>query len=218
MIIIRGDHYNETLLKKVNINYAKKVLILSDQSLSDSGVGVDSLTVLTAMTIRSISLNVSITAELTDIKFEKYLHNAHVDEIIYTNEYSNSLLATSLHQVGLTKIINDLLIKHQTAHMTTEYIPVQYHLKKYKELKEFYQSRDGTLVIGLLENVGNLNERKQEAIRTAQKTADVTLLINNLKNAKNIENNQSHLLPDDDYAIPANSLAILIKKNELNHQ
>lgn len=63
-----------------------------------------------------------------------------------------------------------------------------------------------------VEDVGNLLERKKEAIRTAQKTADVTILINNLKYAKNIENNRSNLLPQDDYIIPGNSMAVVMKK------
>lgn len=214
IVIVRGDHYNETLLRKTNIGVAKKVLVLSDETSTDSSVGIDSVTVLTAMTVRSISMNVSITAELTDVKFEKHFRNAYVDEIIYKNEYSVSLMANSLQQVGLTKIINDLLINHQTATLLTKHIPEKYYGKEFKVLKSFYSQNEGLLLIGLLENVGNLLERKKEAIRSAQKTADVSLLVSNLKTAKGIENNRSNLLPANNYIIPHNSLAIVIEKTE----
>ncbi len=212
--IIRGDQYNENLLRKARIDTAAKVLILSDESNTDSVVGVDSLAVLTAMTVRAISVNVAISAELTDIKFEKYLHAAYVDEIIYTNEYSSALLSYSLQQVGLTKVVNDMLIQHHSAYLRTEKIPQEYYNKEYKALKNYF-AEENILVIGLLENIGNLVERKKEAIRTAQKTADVNVLVSNLKAAKKIENNQSHLIPQDDYIVPTNSLAIVISKKRV---
>lgn len=210
--ILRGDHYNENLLRKSNVEYAAKVLILADERHPEGSVGVDSLTVLTAMTIRSISANVTISAELTDVKFEKYLHTAHVDEIIYTNEYSNSLMASSLLQVGITKVVNDLLIQHKSACLETRRIPEEYFERDFKSLKEFFNRQKELLIVGLLENVGGFLERKKEAIRSAQKTADVKALVNNLKIAKSLENNQSHLLPEDDYLVPNNSLAIVIVK------
>lgn len=149
-IIIRGDHYNETMLRKANIAQAQKVIILSDESNPDSNVGVDSLTVLTAMTIRSISGNVSIAAELAEIKFEKYLKTAHVDEIIYKNEYSGALLANSLQQIGLTKVINDLLVVHNSASLVTVEIPTEYQGRKFVELRDFFQKEQDCLAIGLL--------------------------------------------------------------------
>lgn len=211
--IIRGVQYNETLLRKIRIGEACKALVLADESNPDSSVGVDSLTVLTAMTIRSISINIPIIAELIDIKFEKYLKAASVDEIIYTSEYSDALLANSLQQIGLTKAINDLLVKHQTGILTT--VPVPNHLAgaNFKDVKDYFLKTEKSLAIGLLENVGNLLERKKEAIRTAQKTASIKSLIDNLKVAKSIENNRSHLLPDEEYIVPDNSMAILITKN-----
>lgn len=210
--ILRGDHYNETLLRKSNVQNAAKVLILADESHPESIAGVDSLTVLTAMTVRAISVNVAISAELIDIKFEKHLKNIHVDEIIYTNEYSSSLMATSLQFIGLTKIINDLLIQHGTAYLSTEKIPKEFVEQEYRLLKDHYFRQDNALLIGLLENVGSFLERKKEAIRAAQKTADVKTLVDNLKTAKNLENNQSNILPKDSYIVPGNSLAIVIRK------
>jgi voltage-gated potassium channel len=211
--IIRGDHYNENLLRKANIENAAKVLILSSEEENEACVGGDSMTVLTAMTVRSISVNVTISAELMDVKFEKHLKTAHVDEIVYTTEYSSALMANSLQHIGLTKVINDLLIHHnREAYLKTEKIPEEYCEREFKTLKEYFLIQDGSVLIGLLENVGSLSERKKEAIRVAQKTADVDILVNNLKSAKSLENNQSNLLPEDDYIIPSNSLAIVIWK------
>lgn len=216
VIVIRGSHYNENLLKKINARKAKKVLILADETGRSSNVGIDSLTVLAAMTVREINKYIPITAELTDIRFEKYLKTAHIDEIIYNNEYSMSLIAGSIIQVGLTKVINDLLVKHNTGSLQTLPIPADLFEKSFVELKNHFKQSKDALVVGLIENAGNLLERKQEAIRSAQKTADVSLLVKNLKTAKQVENNLTHFLPGNDYTIPHNSLAIVIQKENRN--
>lgn len=210
VFFVRGNHYQEATLKKANISNAKKIFILADERNDDSIIGADSLIVLTAMTIRAITSSVPIVAELTDKKFEKYLDNAQVDEIIYSNEYSSALLASSLQQVGLTKAVNDLLVSHKTGKLLIADIPSNLTQATFKTLQEHFLHKEGSIVIGVLENVGNLLNRKQEAIRLAQKTASVRALIENLNAAKNIENNRPYILPDDNYIIPENSLVIMI--------
>ncbi len=214
IIILRGEHYNETLLKKANIQKANKVLILADESTPSSPTEVDSKSVMTAMTIYSISNNIKVSAELLDIKFEKYLKSAHVEEIIYTNEYNKVLIANSFTQIGITKIINNLLNANMPGYIATEKIPHSYVGKCFSDLRNYFKDHKNSILIGLLENVGGYIQRKKEAIREAQKTADVKKLINNLKAAKNMENNLPNINPDDSYIIPFNSMAVLIEREK----
>ncbi len=213
--IIRGEHYNETLLRKANVQKAAKVLILSDESVKASQTEVDSKTVMAAMTLNAISMNIKICAELLDVQFEKYLKSAHVEEIIYTNEYNKVLIANAVTQVGITKIINNLLNVHLPGFIATEKIPNKYIGKNFLELKEYFKKTKNSILIGLLENVGSYLERKNEAVREAQKTADVVKLIDNLKVAKKMENNLPNINPDDNYIIPPNSMAVLIAREKL---
>ena len=110
--IVRGEAYNETLLKQSNILKAKKVIILADESSGATQTEIDAKTVMAAMTVRAISKNVFVCAELLDMKFEKYLQSAHIEDIIYSNEYSILLITNSFTQVGVTKIVNELLDVH----------------------------------------------------------------------------------------------------------
>ncbi len=213
LFIIRGNHYSETLLRKACVDKARKIVILADERNDDSIIGTDSSTFLTAMTIRSISATVTITAELADVTFEKYLFNADVDEIVYSNEYSSALLASSLQHIGIAKTINDLLVSHISGRLLIVPIPDKLYQKTFKNLQDYFVKENGSMVIGVLENVGNLLDRKSEAIRLAQKTASVSDLVENLKAAKNIENNKSYILPEDNFIISNNTMAILIKKN-----
>jgi voltage-gated potassium channel len=209
--ILRGEHYNEALLRKANVAGALQVFILADESSpAASRTETDSKTVMAAMTIRSLSRDVRVCAELLDVKFEKYLRSTHVDDIIYTSEYTKALIANSFTQQGFAKVVNDLLSAHTSAFITTENIPRGYVGKPFADLRAHYQQASRAILIGLVENVGSYFERKQEALRDAQKTADVGRLVENLKNAKRLENNQPHINPADGYPVPANSLAVLV--------
>ena len=212
--ILRGDYYNEALLKKANVQRASRVVILSDESSSSTPSEADSKTVMAAMAINSISNSIKVSAEIMDKKFEKYLKSAHVEEIIYTNEYNKVLIANSLTQVGITKIINNLLNAQLPGFITTAKIPSSYIGQNFAELRNYYKEKTKALLIGLLENVGSYIERKKEAIREAQKTADISKLISNLNSAKKMENYLPNINPADNYAVPYNSLAVLIEREK----
>jgi voltage-gated potassium channel len=166
------------------------------------------------MTINSISSNIKICAELMDIKFEKYLKSAHVEEIIYTNEYNKVLVANSFTQVGITKIINNLLNASVPGFITTKKIPAALVGRSFGDLRNHFKDKSNSLLIGLLENVGSYIQRKSEAIRQAQKTADISKLISNLNAAKKMENNLPNINPDDSYMVPYNSMAVLIERDK----
>jgi len=211
--ILRGEHYNENLLRKANIAAASEVFILADESSdSVSATEADSKTVMTAMTIRTISRDVHICAELLDAKFESYLKSAHVGDIIYTREYSKVLIASGFSQMGIAKVVNDLLNTHTEAFFATERIPESFIGKPYGELREYFRKERKDNLIGIIENVGSFFERKQDALREAQKTADVSKLIENLKKAKRLENNLPNLNPEDSFVVPDHSMAVLISR------
>jgi voltage-gated potassium channel len=68
------------------------------------------------------------------------------------------------------------------------------------------------LLLGILENTGSPRGMKLEALREAQKTSDVSLLVNNLQKAKGLEVNKPVFLPADDYIIQPHSKAIVLEK------
>jgi voltage-gated potassium channel len=209
--IIRGEHYSDTLLKKAKVDTCAKVVIIADESNpTASRTEVDSKTIMTAMTIRTLSKTVRICAELLDVKFERYMQNAYVDELIYTNEYSQSLVASSFTHIGLTKVINDILDVNTSSYISTENIPDKYLGKPFFDLRNFYREKHNYLLIGLVENVGSYYELKDEALRDAQKTADIEKLILNLKEAKKMENNLPNINPDDKYIVPQHSVAVVV--------
>ncbi len=212
VVILRGEHYQEALLRKANVAGAAQVFLLADESSpAASQTETDSKTVLAAMAVRALSRDVRICAELLDVKFERYLRAAHVEDIIYTSEYSKYLIANSFSQFGVAKVVNDLLSAHTPACITTEKVPGGFIGKTFADLREHYRRESRSILIGLVENVGSFFELKQEAVREAQKTADIVKLVENLQTAKRLENNRPHLNPEDGYPVPRHALAVLVR-------
>lgn len=208
---IRGDYTNESILAKANLDNARTALILSDSTGGTSSQEIDSRVVMTAITIESLTKNVYVIAELMDNKFEKYLKMSHVDEVILTNQYNRILLANSSAASGISHIVTNLISVDAANNLTTEYFPDDFISKSYKELFTFF-TKKGSLLIGLLENTGNIYMRKKEALKEAQKTPDISKLVGSLQEVKKIEANSPVLNPPNEYKIPPHSKAILIPR------
>ncbi len=68
-----------------------------------------------------------------------------------------------------------------------------------------------TILIGVLENTGNIFQRKREALQEAQKTPDISRLVSNLQEVKELRGNLPVFNPEPDYEIKSFSRAILIQ-------
>lgn len=210
---VRGDYFAETSLLRANVKAAKKVLILADTLESSAPSEVDSKTVMTVLTVKALSKDVYVCAEILDKKYESYLRHAQCDEILFSREFSRRVLANTSATNGMSHIIYELLSQEKSrSRIVTRPIPAEYIGKPYGEFKRSFQGDPQKILIGILENTGSPNRIKMESLREAQKTSDVSQLIINLQKVKELEVNRPYLLPDDNYTIQKHSLAILLER------
>ena len=207
---LHGDNVDERVLNRANVSQAKKVLVLSDRLIKGSIQEVDSRTVMTVITIKALSKMVYVAAELLDSKFERYLMSANCDEIILTSEYNRSLIANASAGSGISHIVSELLNVNADVTINTFEIPENYIGKNFNELFDHYLKKDQSILIGILENTGNFYTRKREAIRDAQKTPDISKLVDNLRVVKTLIANNPIINPKPDYVIKNYSRSILI--------
>jgi len=214
---IKGDYIDEKVLKRANIKNATTCLILADASRKFSVQEVDSRTVMTVITIDSMNKNIYTCAELIDEKFERYLGFAHCDEIILTREYSRALIANAASASGISHVAASLL-NPRVGNLDTEDFPDEFVGKPFIELQNYFKDMYGDIVIGLLENTGKIYNRKREALAEAQKTPDISKLVDKLQNVKKIISNNPVLNPGDDYVIKKNSKAVVVKGQNIKNQ
>jgi voltage-gated potassium channel len=208
---IHGDYIDERVLNRANLKEAARVIVFADRLVQGSIQEVDSRTVMTIITIKSLSKTVYTCAELLDEKFERYLRFSNCDEIILTSEYSRSILANASAGSGISQVISELLNVNADVSITTQEIPAKFIGKSFGELFNYYLDRNRTILIGILENTGNFYSRKTQAIQEAQKTPDISKLVDNLKVVKQLVANMPIINPATDYTLGRYSRAILIE-------
>ena len=210
---VKGDYFSEPPLIRANVKDAKKVLVMADTLESTAASEVDSKTVITVLTIRGMARDVYICVELLDQKYGHYLKQAMCDEIILIRDYGRLLLANSSTKNGISHIFHSLLHREVGgARINTCEIPREYVGRPYSDLKAFIDSTSEQITLGLLENTGSPNMMKMEALREAQKTSDISRLVTNLTEVKNLEVNRPVLRPDDDYVVPGHAMGIVLER------
>lgn len=210
MQYVSGDYADEAVLKRAKIEDAERALVICDRSKKYSDLEIDSRTVLAVLTMENINPGIYIAAELIDVKFQKHLEMAHCDEIILTQDYEHSLLATASSGRGYSNVIRTLIGDDAESGILIEDIPAAWIGKTYIEYKRSLGPDDGT-VIGLLLNTGNFHQRRKDALREAQKNPDVKKIVDELKKVKLLKSNEPILCPVPDYVIPKNSKAIVVR-------
>jgi voltage-gated potassium channel len=208
---IHGDHIDERVLNRANLKEAARVIVFADRLVQGSVEEVDSRTVMTIITIKSMSKTIYTCAEIVDEKFERYLRFSNCDEIILSTEYNRSIIANASAGSGISHVISELLNVNADVSITTQDVPGKFIGKTFGELFDFYLGKNRSILIGILENTGNFYSRKTEAIREAQKTPDISKLVDNLKEVKQLVANMPIINPPTDYVINRYSKAIIIE-------
>ncbi|MGD8315331.1 MAG: ion channel [Syntrophobacterales bacterium] len=207
---VRGDYVEENVLLRANIKQAAKVLVLADNSTLASDQEVDARTVMSVLTIKTISKDIYTCVELIDSKFKRYLENVHCDEIILSRDYNRILLANATAASGIAHIIQDLLDVEESRLITKDF-PARFVGDTFANLSKHFMEAENTILIGILENTGNIFQRKREALQEAQKTPDISRLVSNLQEVKELRGNLPVFNPGPEYEIKSYSRAILIQ-------
>jgi voltage-gated potassium channel len=207
---VHGDFIEERDLLRAGIKNAARVLVVSDYLTEGDLQQIDSKTVMAVMTIKNLNKKAYVCAEILDTKFEKYLQISHCDEILLSRQFSRSLLASASVGVGMSHIVRALLSRESGARISTIAVPEGFIGRTYGELSSHVAQEHKEVLIGLLENTGNILTRKKEALREAQKNPNISQIIPELKTVKTLTANNPVINPPASYEVKKYSLGIVI--------
>ncbi len=214
--VIIGDYFQQSTLQRAAPESARKVMILADSSEGEGGrkptaTEADARTIMTAIALSNIAKGTVVAAEIIDPSLDHYLKLAGVGEIVYSREYSRLLLGSASSGTGLVNVFHDLVDPRAGASITTKEIQDQWVGKTYRDFRNsFEQAHQDMLVIGILANTGNPHKIKELAFNEAQKTPNVSTLIENLKTVKSLRCNNPIFHPRDNHIIGKGSAAIVL--------
>ena len=147
---IRGNFVQEEVLMRANISRAAFAILMADLSGGHPLDRVDERTALTAMTIRSISPQIRIIAELLNSESRTSLKRAHVDEIIVRGEHIGALMASAIDSPGLPRIFSNLMALGDTNKLWRVDIPRAFVGKTYHELADHFRDQHHAVLLGII--------------------------------------------------------------------
>ncbi len=122
VFFIRGNPTSEKDLRRVNVENARGVILLADESRGGSDSDIDARTVLAALTIKSIDPDAKITAEVLAHESMAHLKKAGVKEILDSNVIGGGLIARSAIRPGLIELISAIVGRDSGSRTHTVYV------------------------------------------------------------------------------------------------
>jgi len=111
VFFFKGSPVSEADLRRVNVQKARGVILLADESGGGSSADADARTVLAALTIRDLKPDVNMTAEVLEPENVHHLKLAGVGEILDSNSFLGNLIARSAMHYGLINTVSNLVTK-----------------------------------------------------------------------------------------------------------
>ncbi|MBR1854747.1 MAG: NAD-binding protein [Lachnospiraceae bacterium] len=208
--LLKGDYAEEQTLLNANVKKASKVLIIGENHENMDAELVDSRVFVTALMIRNLNAKCHICAEVKTERYKNYLESQNCAEVIYVDEYTRYILATSTNYSGMSRVMSSFLDNGDGTSVQIAPIPEKWVGKTYGELFAWYKKEQHILLLGILENMGVEKELKHQILSEAQKSTNYGEIIQRLKSVKNMETNCPRLNPSDDYVLGTNMGAIIL--------
>jgi len=204
---VHGDTVDPAVLQRAGADRARRVVVLADESVPRSDQETDARTVMTVMNVENMAPEVYTCAEVLGRTFVEQLKVAHCDEIVLSRDHARAMLLSASAATGMSPLVERLLTPESG--LATVPVPDAFVGWTFGELAEHLR-RDGRLAIGLIENTGHALAIKRDALRAAQKTEDVSQLLDNLRAVRELVPNRPILNPVPSYAVPRHALAVVI--------
>jgi voltage-gated potassium channel len=209
---VHGDTVDPAVLERAGVAHARRVVVLADESQPRSDQETDARTVMTVMNVESIAPEVYACAEVLGRTFVEQLKVAHSDAIVLSRDHARARLLSVSAATGMSPLVERLLAPETG--LATVPVPAAFVGRTFGELADHLRREGGRLAIGLVENTGHALAIKREALRAAQKTEDVSQLLDNLRAVRELVPNRPVLNPPLSYLVPRHALAVVIGAEE----
>ena len=205
---IYGSHTNRDVLEMALVQRSSRVIILAEESEGVDRDEIDSRTVLAATTVETLS-DVYTCTELLQPHFTPYLKQARVEEVVLGQENRRALLTAASLADGLSNVVARFFPENGNV---LRVFPIPKELKgaRYGDLALRFQEL-GLLTVGLLNNTGNLHDRKKEKLRSAMiQPPEYEKAIKILQDVKALESNRPEFAPPLEKRLPDHALVLAL--------
>ena len=205
---IAGSHTSRNIMANARVTTAERVIILAeDWDRSDSD-HIDSRTVISATTIESLSKTVPTSAELIQPHFTPYLDLARVEQVIYIEDISRSIIIAASLGVGLSNVIYHLQTDSPSP-LEVRPFPDRAQGKNWNDAAEVLQDR-GELLLGIRDTVTAAVPYSHDQFDKAVSREDFQAAFDLFRSYEMNAASRPKYRPDPDKIIEKQNLAIVL--------
>lgn len=143
---VRGDHTQESTLKKASAAQAALCLLLPDRSGGNGDSNADERTILCALALKAMARGARVRATVLKPESEGHLRRAEVDDVVVHGEFTGYLLSAGT-ETGLPEAARGILGQDSPSRLRQVAMPAQLVGKSFSEAAlHFLESGRGVLI------------------------------------------------------------------------
>lgn len=143
---IQADPAETESLSQVNLSAARSVVILADMDRRTDPAHADGRTILTALSIRAISSDVHLIAEIRDEKHLAMARLTELNEVVLVGQYAGVMLSRSLLNPAMAPLFADIFASGEGIALVEKPLPEDlFGLPFSQALRQVLLSQEGVL-------------------------------------------------------------------------
>ncbi|MBN2853264.1 MAG: NAD-binding protein [Clostridia bacterium] len=146
---VNGEETDDITLDHANIQYASKVIVLSDETL-DSPQMQDAKSVLICLAVDKINTDIHIVAEIADESNINHFKRANVDDYIITNQIASKIIARGAMHKHVSEAIKELTTNSFGNELYEKEINGLVQPIAFSELSKMYLDQHQSILIGIV--------------------------------------------------------------------
>ncbi len=142
---IKGDAWDETVLKRANLNYAKTIIVLADKKIGNEEM-IDAKSVLICLAIDRLNPNIYVIAEVMKPNNKVHFKRVNADDVIISDEIESKILMRSAIYSGVNKTYKELITNKYGCEIYETIINNKYVNMKYGKVANLLMKNKITLI------------------------------------------------------------------------
>jgi len=208
---IKGDFTNQEILLKANIKDAKHIILLFDESKTNSTPS-DERTIIAVHNIIYMKLKGRISIQLQDEKYLPNIRREKISNVVIYDNLGGNLLANSTVNPSIPDFIQEVLRSTDGKGFKEITIPSAYVNKPFVELSKFLRDERDLIILGIVSVFPEVSI--EEIISDDSSTIDQFIKsqfeLSGKKFKTDTVKNRVTLKPENDYIIQERDRAIVL--------
>ena len=141
---VKGDFSIDTILTKANAQHAKNAIILNGQELKN-----DEKVILATLTLKKISNNIKVVAQITDKEKVSFLKRANVDAVLINDNFESFMATSHISNPSIAHAIEQIIDSTSSNRIENREIPSHLIGSTFSDLFTFFYTEKNEICLGM---------------------------------------------------------------------